>query len=194
MRMNLFSLNQIPIRKRFIPFIIIAFYFVACNSVPEVDLTKRKTDFPDRTLINAHIFYKDSGRIVLDLRSPLIEEFSMIDTPYMKFPKGLELDFYNEKSDTPGYLRANWATASEMRGWYEGRGDVVVINEKGDTLKTQKLFWNKKTKKIFTQDTVYMISKTGDSLQANNGLEATDDLKEYTLFNNQGTKYYEEKD
>lgn len=186
--------NHISIKKRFIPFIILTFYFTACNSVPEVDLTKRKTNFPDRTLINAHIYYKDSGRIVLDLRSPLIEEYSMIDTPYMKFPKGLELDFYNKKSDTPGYLRANWATASEMRGWYEGRGDVLVINEKGDTLKTQKLFWNKKTRKIFTQDTVFLISKMGDSLQANNGLEATDDLKEYTLFNNQGTKYYEEKE
>lgn len=193
--MNLFFVkNHLPFKKRFIPFFILILYFTACNSQPEVDLTKKKSDFPDRTLINAHIYYKDSGRIVLDLRSPLIEEYSMIDTPYMKFPKGLELDFYNKESDTPGYLRANWATASEMRGWYEGRGDVLVINEKGDTLKTQKLFWNKKTKKIFTQDTVYMISKTGDSLQANNGLEATDDLKEYTLFNNQGTKYYEEND
>lgn len=190
----LFVKNYIPFKKRFIPFLLLTFYFAACNSQPEVDLTKKKTNFPDRTIINAHIYYKDSGRIVLDLRSPLIEEYSMIDTPYMKFPKGLELDFYNSKSDTPGYLKANWATASEMRGWYEGRGDVIVINEKGDTLKTQKLFWNKKTKKIFTQDTVFMISKTGDSLQANNGLEATDDLKEYTLFNNQGTKYYEEKE
>ena len=190
--MNLFFTNQIPIRKRFIPFILLAFYFVACENVPEVDLDKERPDFPDRTLVNAHLYYKDSGRIVLDLRSPLIEDYSMVDTPYMKFPKGLELDFYNEKSDTPGYLRANWAMTNDAKGWYEGRGDVVVINEKGDTLKTQKLFWNKKTKKIFTQDTVYMISKTGDSLQANNGLEAKDDLTEYTLFNNQGTKYYEE--
>ena len=190
----IFVKNHIPFKKRFIPFLLLTFYSVACNSQPEVDLTKKKTNFPDRTIINAHIYYKDSGRIVLDLRSPIIEEYSMIDTPYMKFPKGLELDFYNKESDTPGYLKANWATASEMRGWYEGRGDVIVINEKGDTLKTQKLFWNKKTKRIFTQDTVYMISKTGDSLQANNGLEATDDLKEYTLFNNQGTKYYEEKE
>jgi len=190
--MNLFFTNQIPIRKRFIPFILFVFYLVACENVPEVDFDKKRADFPDRTLVNAHLYYKDSGRIVLDLRSPLIEDYSMVDTPYMKFPKGLELDFYNEKSDTPGYLRANWAMTSDAKGWYEGRGDVVVINEKGDTLKTQKLFWNKKTKKIFTQDTVYMISKTGDSLQANNGLEAKDDLTEYTLFNNQGTKYYEE--
>lgn len=166
---------------------------MSCQSVEEINLNQEKKEFPDRTLINAHILYKDSGRIVLDLRSPLIEEYSLVDTPYTNFTKGLELNFYQKKSDSPGYLRANWATMSELKGWYEGRGDVLVVNEKGDSLKTQKLFWNKKTRKIFTKDTVLIISITGDTLQANNGLEATDDLNEYTLFNNQGTKYIEEK-
>lgn len=193
--MNLFRRKiKWNLRKRLIPFLILPVFYVACDSGNDADLNTRKSDFPDRTLINAHIFYKDSGRIVLDLRSPLIEEYSLVDTPYTQFPKGLELEFYNKRSDTPGYLRANWATFSDARGWYEGRGDVVVINEKGDTLKSQKLFWNKKTKRIFTQDTVFIISKEGDSLQAANGLEASDDLSEYTLFNNRGTKYYEEKD
>lgn len=193
--MNLFRLkNKKILRKRFIPFFILPFSFLACDGETHTDFGQQKSNFPDRTLINAHIYYKDSGRIVLDLRSPLIEEYSMVDTPYTRFPKGVELEFYNKNSETPGYLRANWATFSEGRGWYEGRGDVVVINEKGDTLKTQKLFWNKKNRRIFTQDTVFIISQEGDSLQANNGLDASDDLTEYTLFNNQGIKYYEEKD
>lgn len=190
--MNLLS-DSIGLGKNkwFIPvFMLLA---VGCQNIEEIDLNQEKKEFPDRTLINAHILYKDSGRIVLDLRSPLIEEYSLVDTPYTNFTKGLELNFYQKNSDSPGYLRANWATMSELKGWYEGRGDVLVINEKGDSLKTQKLFWNKKTRKILTQDTVLIISITGDTLQANNGLEATDDLKEYTLFNNQGAKYIEEK-
>ena len=158
--MNLFlSKHQKIIYKRFIPFFILPFIFLACDGGSNPDFNKKKMYFPDRTLINAHIFYKDSGRIVLDLRSPLIEEYSMVDTPFTRFPKGLELEFYNKRENKPGYLRANWATYSEGRGWYEGRGDVVVINEKGDTLKTQKLFWNKKIRRIFTRDTVFIISQ-----------------------------------
>lgn len=167
--------------------------FIGCTQPEEVNLSKRKKDFPSRRLVNAHVIFKDSAFIKINLRSPLIEEYAMIDSPYTKFPKGLEMDFYNKNIDSPGYLRANWALMNEMKGWYEGRGDVVVINEKGDTLKTQKLFWNKKKRLVFTQDTVFIISKTGDSLQANNGLEAKDDLSEYKLFNNQGTKFYEEE-
>ncbi len=190
--MNLFK-HTIRIKKRFIPFILLTIYF-GCTKIEDVDLSEKKREFPSRTLIDAHVIYKDSGKIILDLRSPLIEEYAMIDSPYTKFPKGLEMYFFNKRNiDSPGYLRANWGMMSEIKGWYEGRGDVIVISEEGDTLKTQQLFWNKKLRKIFTQDTVYIVSKEGDSLQANNGLEAKDDLSEYILFNNSGIKFYEEE-
>lgn len=174
-------------RKRNLPFLLVGLIW-ACTQVEDVDLNNRKKDFASRTLVNAHIIFKDSGFIKIDLRAPLIEEFEMIDSPYTQFAKGVELNFYTKNIDSPGYLRADWAMMSEVKAWYEGRGNVVVINEKGDTLKTQKLFWNKNKRLIYTQDTVYIITKFGDSLQANNGLEAKDDLSEYSLFNNQGFK------
>ena len=189
MAVSLF-ITQNFLRKRLLPIYFVLFV-IGCTQVEDVDLSKRKKDFPSRTLINANVVFKDSGFLKVNLRSPLIEEYAMIDSPYTKFPKGLEMNYYNKNIDSPGYLRANWAVMNEMKGWYEGRGDVLVISEKGDTLKTQKLFWNKNKRQIFTQDTVYIITKTGDSLQANNGLEAKDDLTEYMLFNNQGMKLYE---
>lgn len=187
-----FRLQQFPFRKRYIPFLLGIFVW-NCTQPETVDLSQKKKDFPSRSLSNAHVIFKDSGFIKIDLRSPLIEEYAMTDSPYTEFPKGLEMDFYNKSIDSPGYLRANWALMNELKGWYEGRGDVLVISEKGDTLKTQKLFWNKNKRLVYTQDTVYLISKTGDSLQANNGLEAKDDLTEYTLFNNQGIKLVEDE-
>lgn len=179
-------------RKRMLPFYLLVF-ILGCTQIEDVDTSEQKRDFPSRTLINAHIVYKDSGFVKINLRSPLIEEYAFIDSAYTQFPKGLEMNFYTNNIDSPGYLRANWAIMYELKEWYEGRGDVKIISEKGDTLKTQKLFWNKKERRVFTPDTVFIISKSGDSLQANNGLEAKDDLSEYTLFNNQGVKFYEEE-
>ena len=189
---SFYTFSRNFLRKRLLPVYFFLFVF-ACNQAEDLDLSTRNEEIPSRSLINAHVIFKDSGFLKIDLRSPLIEEFAMTDTPYTKFSKGLEMDFYNKSIDSPGYLRANWAVMNDMKGWYEGRGDVLVINEKGDTLKTQKLFWNKNERRVFTQDTVYIISKSGDSLQANNGLEAKDDLSEYSLFNNRGMKLYEEE-
>ena len=189
---SFYTFSRNFLRKRLLPVYFFLFVF-ACNQAEDLDLSTRNEEIPSRSLINAHVIFKDSGFLKIDLRSPLIEEFAMTDSPYTKFSKGLEMDFYNKSIDSPGYLRANWAVMNDMKGWYEGRGDVLVINEKGDTLKTQKLFWNKNERRVFTQDTVYIISKSGDSLQANNGLEAKDDLSEYSLFNNRGMKLYEEE-
>ena len=189
---RLFLFSQIFIRKRLLP-IYLFLSVIACSQPEDVDFSKQKNDVPSRTVINANVIFKDSGFLKINLRSPRIEEYALIDSPYTKFPKGLEMDFYNKNIDSPGFLKANWAIMNELKGWYEGRGDVLVINEKGDTLKTQKLFWDKKKRRIFTQDTVFLISKSGDSLQANNGLEAKDDLSEYSLFNNRGMKLYEEE-
>jgi len=191
--MNLFAFIKPGLKKRFLPFLIL-FAYMACGRNEDVDLSGKKKDFPSRTLINAHVIYKDSGKIVLDLKAPLIEEYAMIDSPFTKFPDGVKMYFYSKNNiDSPGFLRANWGMMSEIKGLYEGRGNVVVISEKGDTLKTQQLFWNKKLRKIYTRDTVFIISKEGDSLRSNNGLEAKDDLSEYMLFNNSGIKFYEEE-
>ncbi|HUH36130.1 MAG TPA: hypothetical protein VL022_09885 [Moheibacter sp.] len=187
------SMVNLFFRKRYLPFLGLGLV-LACAKFEDVELTDQNKNIPTRTLVNAEVVFKDSGFIKINLLADLIEEFGMVDTPYTLFSKGLELNFYTKSIDSPGYLRANWALTNDIKGWYEGRGDVVVINEVGDTLKTQQLFWNKKERKIFTQDTVYIITKTGDSLQANDGLEAKDDLTEYMLFNNHGIKFYEEED
>lgn len=161
--------------------------FSCKKEVPPIN--KKKSEFPTRTLINANIINRDSGRISGNLRSPLIEEFTTVDSPYTIFRKGLNLDFYQKGSEKPGYFQADWAKLSDVTGMYEGRGNVIIVNEKGDSLKSEQLFWNKKNKTVYTSKEVYLISNQGDSLTAKNGLQATDDLETYTLFNNQGFKY-----
>ena len=159
----------------------------------ELPLTnKKKVEFPSRTLINANIINRDSGRISMNVRSPLIEEYTTVDSPYTVFRKGLDLDFYQKGQIKPGYFQADWAKLSDATGIYEGRGNVIIVNEKGDSLKSEQLFWNKKNKTVYTSKEVYLISSEGDSLTAKNGLQATDDLESYTLFNNQGFKYVED--
>jgi len=118
--------------------------------------------------------------------------YETVDSPYTVFRKGLDLDFYQKGSVKPGYFQADWGRLSDVTGIYEGRGNVIIVNEKGDSLKSEQLFWNKKNKTVYTSKEVYLISSEGDSLTAKNGLQATDDLETYTLFNNQGFKYVDD--
>lgn len=153
---------------------------------------KKKVDFPTRTLVNANIINKDSGVVSWNLRSPLIEEFTTVASPYKLFKKGLSVDFYQKGKKEPGHFIADWAKLDDGTGIYEGRGNVIIVNEKGDSLKSDQLFWNKKRKTVYTSKEVYLINIKGDSLKATNGLQASDDLEHYTLFNNQGYMYVDD--
>src|SRR5690625_6661166 len=108
------NFNTIKIKKRWIPFFLLGI-IIACNQLEEVDMTSRRTEFPSRTFNNAKIIFKDSGFIKIHLKSKLIEEYGMIDTPYTEFRQGLELKYFTKSIDSPGYLRANWAKFSDMK-------------------------------------------------------------------------------
>ena len=125
------SILTLICRKRMMPFYLLIL-ILGCTKMEDVDMSEQKRDFPSRTLTNAQIVFKDSGFIKINLRSPLIEEYALIDSPYTQFPKGLEMNFYSNNIDSPGYLRANWAVMNELKEWYEGRGDVKIISEKGN--------------------------------------------------------------
>lgn len=158
----------------------------SCNRETPVVRKDKKTNFPNRSLIDANIIFKDSGKVSMNLRSPLIEEYSLIDTPYTLFRKGLELDFYENGAEKPGFFKADWGKLSDKTGIYEGRGNVVIVTDAGDSVKSEQLFWDKNKKLIYSTKLVELIGKDGSKITAKNGIEAADDLQEYTLFNNEG--------
>lgn len=189
---NIKANKNVVIKLNFIFGLMSIFILLFSCNRENPSTTKKKVDFPTRTLINANIINKDSGRISWNLRSPLIEEFTTVKSPYKLFKKGLNVDFYEKGKEKPGYFIADWARLDDGTGIYEGRGNVIIVNEKGDSLKSDQLFWNKKRKTVYTSKEVYLINSKGDSLKATNGLQASDDLEHYTLFNNQGYMYVDD--
>jgi LPS export ABC transporter protein LptC len=159
---------------------------LSCDRNVPVVRKDLKTNFPNRSLIDANIIFSDSGKVTMNLRSPLIEEYSLIDSPYTIFRKGVEIDYFQEGAEKPGFFKADWGRLSDKTGIYEGRGNVIIITERGDSIKSEQIFWNKDKKQIYSTKQVELIGNDGSKITAKNGIQATDDLEEYTLFNNEG--------
>lgn len=159
--------------------------FLASCTQEAVQTKPSKSDSIVSTrLFNAKYTLKDSGYTQVFLRSPIVEMYELIDTPVTIFPKGLELNFYKKGASKPGYLRAAYAKIIDTKGWYEAIGNVIIINDTGDSLKTQKLYWNAQTHKIFTPDTTHIIRVDGSIIHSYNGMEASEDFKTFKFFNN----------
>lgn len=169
-----------------------ALLFVSCEEKDSKPLGQLNKNFADRTIVDAFLTYKDSGVITMELKSPLIEEFTLIDSPYTIMRKGVNIKFWNSGKPNPNYLKADWAKIIDRKKFYEGKGNVEMINNDGDTLRTQHIFWDNLNRRIFTQDTVTIKRKDGTTNIANHGLTASEDFKEFTLFDNHGVIFFDE--
>lgn len=161
-------------------------FFVSCEEKVAGELGELNRDFADRTIIDAHLVYKDSGIVRLDLKSPLIEEFTLIDSPYTLMKKGLNVQFWNGGNPNPNRLRADWAKILDMKKFYEGKGNVEMINTDGDTLRTNHIFWDNMRRRIFTTDTVKILRSDGSINISNHGMDASEDFREFEFYQNHG--------
>lgn len=167
----------------------LAIFFVLTSC--EEDLTKTNKslnkNFASRVIYNADIIKRDSGKVKVRFKAPLLEEYEFIDTPYVEVRKGLYLEFYDSKKPkTPGKLWAKYAKIIEKKQFYEAKGNVKVINNQGQTFVMQTIFWDKKNQKMYTKDTVFISDRDGNIFVAANGMVAKDDFSEYTFYNNSG--------
>lgn len=169
-----------------------AFLFSSCEMQESVPLGELNRNFADRTIVDAFLTYKDSGVVNMELKAPLVEEFTLIDSPYTIMRKGVNIKFWNNDPN-PNYLRADWAKIRDRSKFYEGKGNVEMINSDGDTLRTQHIFWDNQNRRIYTTDTVTIKRKDGTINIAKKGLTAAEDFKEFDLLDNHGVIVFDEK-
>lgn len=141
---------------------------------------------PIETSKNVEFLYSDSARVRSRLKTPILDHY-LGKKPYYEMSKGMDVVFFNgigqeETKITAnygiGYDSGNGTTDSKM-SIMEAKGNVIVVNEKGDKLNTEHLIWNSVTKKIYTNEFVKITTK--DEVIWGDGLEANEDFTEYEI-------------
>lgn len=164
------------------------FIFISCDEYALPPDKAKKTGFPDRIVHNAQIVRMDSGRINLNLKAAVIEDYSLVDSPYIEARKGIYLEYFDKKNPKiPGKVWAKYAKYDKLKDLYTARGSVKIITNEQQTFASESIFWDKKNQKMYTNDTVYVTDKDGTTLIGANGMTANDDFSEYTFNNNSGT-------
>ncbi len=170
-------------------FLLLMFFLIqSC----EEDLTKintnKKTNFASTVIHNGTIIQRDSGVVKVRFKAPLIEQYELIDSPYIEARKGIYLEFFDKKNPkVPGKIWAKYAKNNIKKNFYFAKGRVKIITTEGQTFVTETINWDQRNKKMYTKDTVYVSDKDGNILVGAHGMVAKDDFSEYTFFNNSGS-------
>ena len=94
----------------------------------------------------------ENGRKSYVFTAPLVEGYSLAKEPYQEFRKGVDIVTYQKDSigAVDATLTANYAIHYGNRKLWEAKGNVVVKKSNGQELYTQQLFWNEKTRRIWS--------------------------------------------
>lgn len=157
----------------------------SCDNKPAATLYDAETLMTESSE-NRTITMMENGARSYTFTAPLIEGYSLAKNPYKEFRRGVKMTTYTSDSLSlvDVILTANYAIFYENQELWEAKGNVVVVkhNRKdGDTVVTdltevytQQLFWNAKTKKIYSNVDTKILQ--ADALHIGVGFEADDDL------------------
>jgi LPS export ABC transporter protein LptC len=99
--------------------------------------------------------------------------------PFTELRKKVRVFFYDDQKKIKSTLYAKYARMYEHNKNVIIRDSIVVINQKGEQLKTEELVWNEQLRKFFTNKPVQI--KTAAQMIYGNGLEANEDFSYYQI-------------
>jgi LPS export ABC transporter protein LptC len=148
---------------------------------------------PDVSISDPEIVFTDSGRKEIEIIAPQLKQFKLEKDPYTEFPKGLNVFFYDVKGDIKSKISANYAIYYEDDKLWEARHNVVAVNEKGEVLNTEQMFWDQEKRIIFS-DKFTKINSGDEIFTGKNGFTAEQDFSKWRLKGSSGTVQIEENE
>lgn len=156
---------------------------VACNSekIDKVKVSVAPNDLPLERGKNISINYTDSGYVKARIFAPLLERYNNEERVESEMRQGFTAYFYDRSGKINSYIKSKYALRNELTRTMTARQDVIVVNNKGDTLRTEELIWDEKTDKIFSDKFVNIT--TPDQIIMGTGLESNTSFTWYRVFN-----------
>ena len=165
--------------------ILSATMLFACeNDMQTINSFSIDDSLPDETARDIEVIYSDSGRVMIKLISPRLNRYETKD-PYIEFPEGLQLLFFDSVMNVKSELTANYGISWEKKKLMEVKDDVVITNyEKNEILNTEHIVWDKKKKKIYSE--VFVKRTNNDGVMYGDGFTADENLNTYKLLRPRG--------
>lgn len=150
------------------------------KSIPALDDTDFETTFTDSGVVRYH------------LKTPRLLDFAAEKSPYIEFPAGFHLQQYDKDRKIISELSANYGKDFEKEHKWLAVGNVVMVNIKGDTLRTEELNYLDKEDLIYT-DKFVSIKKGDQFITGSGGFKSDAQMTRWSFINTKGHVYMKDQ-
>lgn len=160
-------------------FVVVLMLSACENDIREVDeLMKKQVAVEEATNVTSYM--SQDGTMKARLTAPYMLRHQT-DSPWVEFPRTLHVDFYNDSTRIESTLDALYARYRQYEEKVYLKDSVVVINKlKGDTLRTDELWWDQEKQEFYTDKFVRVHQP--DKTIYGQGLRAAQDFSWYNFF------------
>lgn len=163
---------------------------VSCeNDIEKIKKFSSSEGLPTLTAEGYELIYTDSTVVRYKVKTPemIIHSNENAKEPYTEFPKGVLITQYDSRMNITSNITSQYAKYFDKSERWEAKNNVVAVNQKGDTLKTEYLVWDKKKARIYSDQFVKIIRE--DQVTTGTSFESNQDFSEYTFKNLKGQMY-----
>jgi len=165
--------------------------FFSCREKIEIIDTTVKPEVPTQIVHDFITSYTDSAVLQLELKAPLLKHYGKMDEPYTDFDEGIEVHFYEGRENKLGEISGNFARYTESEGLWEIRGNVIAMNDKGEKLETELLFWDENEDLIYTDKYVRITQE--EQIIMGTGLESDTKFDNWKINNVTATLFIDDE-
>ena len=121
----------------------------------------------------------EESRIIAILTSPMSEDYDNMRFKYRTFPKGLEIDFFDEENNK-STIKADYGIVYSMTNVIDLKGNVVIESHDGKKLEAPQLYWDRSNEWIFTQTSFKYTNPEDGTIMDGEGMDFN---KDFSFFN-----------
>lgn len=163
------------------------------NNIEVVKSISNSSDSAEVACDQVEILYSDSAQLKVRVVTKELNRYRKSGVePYIEFPKGMHVYFYDENKNVNAEVSCRYAIYKESTRIWEARDDVMVENVKGDVLNTEQLFWDENKAIIYTNVYAKVTQKDGDVSIGERGLTAKQDFSSWRFIGASGKMKFRE--
>ncbi len=171
---------------RLLPLLIVAISAIISSSSCKdekknfVDDIENATETPTMLTRNVETFISDSGVTRYRITADIWYVYDEAKEPRWTFPKGLFLEQFDNDFRQNSKVNCDSAIYFSDKKLWRLDGDVVMVNVARDSFLTKQLFWDQRTKRIYS-DTAFIRIVSKDRTIEGYGFSSNEQMTDYSI-------------
>lgn len=182
------QIKFLHIKSYIVTAIVVTMFFSCQNNLKEVQNIGVLQNQPIGEAKNINLKYTEAedsiGRVIANLESPKMLDYSNRDFSFSEFPDGVRLSLYDENGQK-NIVLADYAIVYNVTDLIDLQGNVILVTPERDSIFATQMYYDQKREWLFSNNPVQLKSMSSRNAYGDI-FDADTKFNNYTILEGRG--------